>query len=99
MVGNQVEQQAETVLLYSCCEVVELLRRPECRVQVVETAHVVTMRALRASRKDRGGVNIRNPQFCQIRNDFGRLRESKMTVELQTVRGPRHALELRNSGH
>ncbi len=86
MVGDDVEKLPHPVISQRRREARELGFAPEVRAQAAVVGDIVAMRAPGACLKERGSVQIRDPQGVEVRNDRCRVLEAEMTVELNAIR-------------
>src|SRR5258706_6240059 len=68
-------------------EVVEFVRRADCRVELGGVDYVVAVRAARASLEDWRGVEIGDAERMEVVNDGKRVGEAKAPVELYAISG------------
>jgi hypothetical protein len=61
--------------------------RPDIGIELIESANIVAMFALRTGPEERRGVTIGDAEVAQIPEDAGGLSERELVVELETISG------------
>src|SRR5687767_1034267 len=92
MIGDHVEQHTQAAFSSCCAELTETFQPAKVRIQFAETTDVIAVGAFRAGAEKGRSVTVADSQLLQVIENFPRLGEGKITVELQPIRRDRYAL-------
>ncbi len=86
VVRNDIQYQPHPVIEQCILELLEFLRCADVRIYLGGVGRVITVPAAFAACKNGRGVDIRDPEFRQIINETGRVRQPEIGIELKPVR-------------
>src|ERR1700722_7420395 len=82
VVRNEIGNLPHPVLLQGGDHGIEVFSCPDREVQFIVVTNVVPMIAVWARAKERRAVDVADPKFLKIRDNFGRIFETEMSIEL-----------------
>ena len=91
MVGHDIQHEAHAFRLQRFNKLVELFRSADLRIDLGGIGDVISVRAPRSGLENRGSIEVGDTKVVKIIHKTDCVRESEVSIELQTIRSYRNS--------